>query len=150
MWPRGIWPFQCLQPSVPRRSPEGKRHPYLGLMGSGDFVCSLNRGLGCSRHGALLITKNILLYKSFILGVPVMAQWLTNPTRNYEVGRVRSLALLSGLRIQHCRQLWYKLQTLLGSCVAVVLAEAGSYSTNSTPSGNLHMPQSSPKKKINQ
>ena len=37
--------------------------------------------------------------------------------------RVRSLALLSGLRIWHCHELWCRLQTRLGSCVAV--AQAG-------------------------
>ena len=36
--------------------------------------------------------------------------------------QVRSLALLSGLRIQRCRELWYRLQTQLGSGVAVALA----------------------------
>jgi len=54
-------------------------------------------------------------------GVPVVAQWLTNPTRNHEV--VGSIPdLLSGLRIQHCRELWSRLQMWLGSCVAVSLA----------------------------
>ena len=43
-------------------------------------------------------------YKNQV-GVPIVAQWLTNPTRNMRL-RVRSLALLSGLRIWHCRELW--------------------------------------------
>ena len=34
--------------------------------------------------------------------------------------QVWSLALLSGLRIQRCRELWCRLQTWLGSHVAVV------------------------------
>ena len=46
------------------------------------------------------------------MGVPVMAQWLTNLTRNHEVW-VWSLALLSGLRIRRCRELWSGLQTWL-------------------------------------
>ena len=50
-----------------------------------------------------------------------MAQWLTNPTRNHEVA-VRSLPLLSGLTVQRCRELWCRLQTRLGSRVAVALA----------------------------
>ena len=55
------------------------------------------------------------------LGVPVVAQWLLNPTRNHEV--VSSVpGLLSGLRIRHCRELWCRLQTLLGSGVAVAVA----------------------------
>ena len=33
-----------------------------------------------------------------------MAQWLTNPNRNHEVA-VRPLGLLSGLKIQCCREL---------------------------------------------
>ena len=49
-----------------------------------------------------------------------MAQWLTNPTRNHEVAG--SLALLSGLRIRRCRELWCQLQTQLRSHVAVALA----------------------------
>ena len=36
--------------------------------------------------------------------------------------QVLSLASLSGLRIRHCCELWYRLQTRLGSCVAVALA----------------------------
>ena len=50
-----------------------------------------------------------------------MAQWLTNPTRNHEVVG-RSPALLSGLRIRHCRELWCRSQTWLGSGVAMALA----------------------------
>ena len=34
---------------------------------------------------------------------------------------VRSLASLSGLRIWQCRELWCRLQTRLGSCVAVAV-----------------------------
>ena len=47
---------------------------------------------------------------------------------------VQSLALLSGLRIRHCHELWCGLQTWLRSGVAVALAWAGSYSSDSTPS----------------
>ena len=36
--------------------------------------------------------------------------------------QVQSLALLSELRIQHCRELWYRSQTQLGSGVAVAVA----------------------------
>ena len=46
-----------------------------------------------------------------ICGVPIVAQWFTNPTRNREVaGSVPALA-----------QLWCRLQTRLGSRVAVAL-----------------------------
>jgi len=48
--------------------------------------------------------------------------------------RVGSLASLRGLRIQHCRELWCRLKTQLRSGVAVAVVEAGSNSSNSTPS----------------
>ena len=53
-------------------------------------------------------------------GVPVVAQ-----RKRIQLGtmrlQVRSLALLSGLRIQHCHELWYTLQTWLGSPVLLWL-----------------------------
>ena len=64
--------------------------------------------------------------------------------------QVGSLASLSGLKdpmlpgdaakvsdaaqIQHCCELWCRLQMRLGSHVAVALVEAGGYSSDSTPS----------------
>jgi len=48
--------------------------------------------------------------------------------------QVRSLILLSGSRIQHCRELWCRSQTQLRSSVAVAEALAGSYSSDLTPS----------------
>ena len=51
-----------------------------------------------------------------------MAQWSTNPTRNHEVaGSVPALAQWVN-DIRRCRELWCRLQTRLGSCVAVALA----------------------------
>ena len=47
---------------------------------------------------------------------------------------VQSLASLSRLRIQRCRELWWRPQTRLGSPVAVAVAQAGSYNSNQTPS----------------
>ena len=47
-----------------------------------------------------------------------MAQWLTNFTRIHE-DEVQSLALLSGLRIQCCSELWCGSQMQLGSGIAV-------------------------------
>ena len=38
----------------------------------------------------------------------VVAQWLTNLTRNYD----QSLASLSGLRMRHCRVLWCRLAAI--------------------------------------
>ena len=45
--------------------------------------------------------------------------------------QVPSLASLRGLRIWHCHELWYRMQTQLGSGIAV--AVASSCSSNSTP-----------------
>ena len=54
--------------------------------------------------------------------------------------QVPSLASLSGLRIQHCHELWWRSQTWLRALVAVAvalalaMAVAGSCSSDSTPS----------------
>ena len=48
--------------------------------------------------------------------------------------RVQSLTLLSGLRIWRCRELSYRSQMRLESCVAVVRVSAGGYSSDWTPS----------------
>ena len=54
-------------------------------------------------------------------GVPVVAQWVKNLIVSMRM-LVQSLALLSELRIWHCRELWLRLQMQLGSCVAVAVA----------------------------
>ena len=59
-----------------------------------------------TEHCKPAIMEKIKIIKRKKRGVPVMAQWLTNPTRNHEVV-VQSLALLSGLRIRHRHELWY-------------------------------------------
>ena len=53
--------------------------------------------------------------------------------------RVPSLASLSGLKIQNCHELWHRLQTRLGFCIAVALAWASSYSSDKTPSLGISM-----------
>ena len=58
-----------------------------------------------------------------------MAQWFTNPTKNHEVA-----GSIPGLAPWCCCRLWSKSQTWLGSRVAVAVAVAGSYSSNSTTS----------------
>ena len=54
------------------------------------------------------------------LGVPIVVQW-----KRIQLGtmrlRVPSLALLSGLRIQHRLELWCRSQMQLGSWVAVAV-----------------------------
>ena len=49
-----------------------------------------------------------------------MAQWLMSPTRIHEMWD-RSLASLSGLRIQRYCELWCRLKTWLGSGIAVAV-----------------------------
>ena len=50
------------------------------------------------------------------LGVPIVAQWLTNPIKIHE-----DAGWMPGLRIPHCGELWYRSQTRLGSCIAVAV-----------------------------
>ena len=47
---------------------------------------------------------------------------------------VQSLALVGGLRIRHCHELWCRLQMQLGSHLAEAVVQASSYSSDSTPS----------------
>ena len=53
------------------------------------------------------------------LGVSVVVQWKRIRLGTMRL-QVRSLALLSGLRIQHCHELWCRLKTQLRSGMAVV------------------------------
>ena len=48
--------------------------------------------------------------------------------------RVQSLALLNGFRIWCCRELLWRLHMRLGSSIAVAVAQASTFSSNSTPS----------------
>ena len=67
--------------------------------------------------------------------------------------QVQSLALLSGLRVWHCYELWCRSQTQLGSCIALAVAVvyASSYSSNSTPRLKTSIcRRSSPKNKTKQ
>ena len=74
-----------------------------------------------------------IIFSNYGFRIPIMAQW-----KRIHLGtiglRVQSLALLSGLRIQSCRDLQCKSQTWLISCIAVAVVQAGSCSSNQTPS----------------
>ena len=48
--------------------------------------------------------------------------------------QIQSLASLSGLRVQHYHELWYRSQMRLGSGIAVAVVQGSSYSSNLTPS----------------
>ena len=62
-----------------------------------------------------------LLHLKCEVGAPVVAQRLTNPTGIHE-DMVPSLALLSGLGIWRCFELWSRSQMRLRSCIAVAAA----------------------------
>ena len=80
------------------------------------------------------------------VGVPIVAQWLTNPTRNQEIaGWIPGLA--SRLRIWHYHELWCRSQMQLRSLVAVAVVDAGGCSSDSTPGLGASICQgSSPRK----
>ena len=76
-----------------------------------------------------------------------MAQWVKNLTSIYEdAGSIP--ALTQWLRIWHCYELQHRLLTWLRSHIAVSVAQAGSCSSDSTPSlGTSICLRSSHKKK---
>ena len=59
-----------------------------------------------------------VLLRLYPRGFPFVAQQLMDPTSIHEM-LLGSLALLSGLRIQRCCEMWYRSQMWLGSGVAV-------------------------------
>uniref|UniRef100_A0A8D1K8H2 Uncharacterized protein n=1 Tax=Sus scrofa TaxID=9823 RepID=A0A8D1K8H2_PIG len=60
--------------------------------------------------------------------------------------RVHSLDLLNGLMTRHCHELWCGLQTWLRSRIALALAWASGYSSDSTPSWEPPYAAEQPKK----
>ena len=67
------------------------------------------------------------------VGAPIMAQWKWIWLASKRM-QVRSLALISGLRIQRCCELWCRLQMRLGPGVPGAVGSAGCYSSDSTAS----------------
>ena len=55
-------------------------------------------------------------------GVPVMAQWQQTQLVSMRM-QVRSLALLSGLKIQCCHELWCRLQTWILHCCGCAVGQ---------------------------
>ena len=54
------------------------------------------------------------------VGVPLVAQWKLTQPGSMKM-QVPPLALLSGLKIRHCPELWYSSQMWLRSDVAVAV-----------------------------
>ena len=78
----------------------------------------------CTTTGTLTLYVNPLMEardQTRIFGVPIVAQQLGTRLLSMRM-HIRSLALLSGLRIPHCPELWCRLQTQLGSCIIVAVA----------------------------
>ena len=75
--------------------------------------------------------RSLTFFVNIYGGVPIMVQ-----RKQIRLGTMRlrdqSLASFSGLRIWPCHELWYRLQTWLGSGVAVAVARASSCSSDST------------------
>ena len=65
----------------------------------------------CGLHRIWYVHKHLVINKTH-LGVPVVAQQLWTQLVSMRMW-VRSLALLGGLRIQHCHELWCRLHTQL-------------------------------------
>ena len=66
-------------------------------------------------------------------GTPAVARSGVRNRTSVQEGVGLSLALLSGLRIQRCPELWCRWQMRLGSGVAVAVVQAGSCSSHGTP-----------------
>ena len=104
----------------------------------------LNPGRQCNMYLLQQLIKD--KFEKSSPGVPVVAQWLTNLTRNHGVsGSVP--ALLSELRIRHCRELWCRSQIRLGSRVAMSVVQASSYSSDWAPSLGTSIRQGSGSRK---
>ena len=80
------------------------------------------------------------IFRSSLHGSVVNKSWL-----GIMKLQVRSLALLSGLRIQRCGERWCRLQTRLGSrlCCGAGVGQQLQLRLDPLP-GNLHMPQERP------
>ena len=69
-------------------------------------------------------------------GVPIVAQQKQIRLASLRM-QVGCWASLSGLGIRHCREPWCRSQTQLGSHVAVAAVQAGSCSSDQTPSPGM-------------
>ena len=75
------------------------------------------------------VTTETKYKRKDMLGNSRRGSAVTNLTSIHEdVGPIPGY--LSGSGIWHCPGLWFKFQTWLGSCIAVAVAVAGSYSSD--------------------
>ena len=92
-----------------------------------------------------LLVLSFLAIKNGNMGVPIVAQWKQIRLVSMRM-QVQSLALLSGLGILCCCELWCKSHTQARSCFAVAVPLAGSYSSYLTPSLGISISLSVAKK----
>ena len=85
------------------------------------------------RQHMILKWMSFMWFIKAYLEVPIVAQWKRIWLASMRT-QVWFPASLSGLRIWYCRQLWCRLQTRFRSWVAVAVAQARSYSSDSTSS----------------
>ena len=95
--------------------------PLISYAGEVSLLCSFPYSFK-SRIVILFYVEVELSLKKIqhFLGVPVVAQWKQIRLLSMRM-RVQSLALLSGLRIQHCCELWCRSQMWLRSGIAVAV-----------------------------
>jgi len=72
------------------------------------------------REYHLAHSKNILFKVIWSIGIPIVAQWKWIWLASLRM-KIQFQALLTGLRIQHCCELWCRLQARLGYWVAVAV-----------------------------
>ena len=133
-----LWPGFSLWPGnfhLPRVQPKKKKknHSSSGDPSWPSGGMGLIPGLGtsaCYGYGQKK-KRSLTFFVNIYGGVPIMVQ-----RKQIRLGTMRlrdqSLASFSGLRIWPCHELWYRLQTWLGSGVAVAVARASSCSSDST------------------
>ena len=78
------------------------------------------QNLRAGDQGCMIVLFSPLWNWGTLAGVPVVAQWLTNPARNHEVAG--SIPGLTQWAKDPGLELWCRLQIRLGSLIAVALA----------------------------
>lgn len=74
--------------------------------------------VGAEATNFLWAQLQVVILKDPLRGVPLVALWVKNLTSTHEDAGLKSLALLNGLRIQHCHKAWHRSQLQLRYSVA--------------------------------